>query len=252
MDPAMSRRASLAVLALVVASCYASDKFMDDYKQGGDAKSTSSGLVYKVLRAGTGGKPSKSTPCKTHYEGRLTKDYPSGPTFDSSYARGTPTTFAPNQVIKGWTEAMQLMSVGSKWEIVCPPDLAYGSRGAGAKIPPNSVLVFTMELISCQGVASEGVTAQSDFVEGATVQADSTIDPAKAHHVIQAAPTTTTATATAASASAAEPGNDSGGFLTGARTMMLFAGGICVAFLMCAGKGGGGNKGGRRMHPGQG
>ena len=71
------------------------------------------------------------------------------------YARGQPTTFAPRQVIAAWTEAMQKMKVGSKWELVCPPEIAYGGRAMGSDIPANSVLVFTMEMLSCQGVSAE-------------------------------------------------------------------------------------------------
>jgi len=92
---------------------------------------------------------------RCHYEGRTATNYPSGKTFDSSYARGQPTTFAPRQVIAAWTEAMQKMTVGSKWELVCPPEIAYGGRAMGSDIPANSVLVFTMEMLSCQGVSAE-------------------------------------------------------------------------------------------------
>ena len=92
---------------------------------------------------------------RCHYEGRTATNYPSGKTFDSSYARGQPTTFAPRQVIAAWTEAMQKMKVGSKWELVCPPEIAYGGRAMGSDIPANSVLVFTMEMLSCQGVSAE-------------------------------------------------------------------------------------------------
>merc|ERR1712010_253801 len=99
-----------------------------------------SGLMYKVLKEGPKGGPSPkaSTPCSCHYQGQLVN----GEVFDSSYKRGQPTTFAPCQVIKSWTEAMQLMKQGDKWELYCPPNLAYGSTGAGGKIPPNAVLVF--------------------------------------------------------------------------------------------------------------
>merc|ERR1712196_491542 len=116
-----------------------------------DTVALPSGLLYKIMREGSGGKPGATTQCKCHYEGRLAQNHPHGKTFDSSYERGSPTAFAPNQVIPGWTEAMQLMAVGSKWELVCPPEIAYGSRSMAA-IPPNSVLVFTMELVSCEGV----------------------------------------------------------------------------------------------------
>ena len=108
-----------------------------------------------MLKTGQGGQPGPSTSCKCHYEGRLSTNYPSGKTFDSSIKRGAPATFAPNQVIGCWTEAMQMMPVGSKWELMCPPDIAYGSRAMGSDIPANSVLVFQMELLSCNGVADD-------------------------------------------------------------------------------------------------
>ena len=94
-----------------------------------------SGLQYKVISAGDGANhPTVDSPCECHYEGRTAGNYPSGPKFDSSYDRGSPTTFAPNQVIKGWTEAMQLMVEGDKWELYIPSDLAYGDRGRPPKI----------------------------------------------------------------------------------------------------------------------
>mmetsp|Transcript_20161 Transcript_20161/g.80463 ORF Transcript_20161/g.80463 Transcript_20161/m.80463 type:complete len:167 (-) Transcript_20161:599-1099(-) len=129
--------------------------FLESYASSEGAIELPSGLLYKVLRDGAGGSPDVSTPCSCHYEGRLSSNYPDGDTFDSSYARGSPTTFAPQQVIKAWTEAMQLMKVGAKWELVCPPEIAYGSRSMGARIPANSVLVFTMEMLSCKGVPDE-------------------------------------------------------------------------------------------------
>merc|ERR1712078_519672 len=94
-----------------------------------------SGLMYKVLKKGDGKfHPTKDSPCDCHYAGTLID----GSEFDSSYARGKPTTFAPRQVIKGWTEAMQMMPVGSKWEIVCPPEIAYGHQQMDSEIPPDS------------------------------------------------------------------------------------------------------------------
>jgi FKBP-type peptidyl-prolyl cis-trans isomerase FklB len=110
---------------------------------------TSSGLQYRVLKEGPEGTPSPAvnTPCSCHYRG-TTID---GKEFDSSYSRGQPTTFAPNQVIKGWTEAMQLMVEGDKWEMVIPGALAYGKRGRPPKIPKNAVLVFVMEIVKIQG-----------------------------------------------------------------------------------------------------
>lgn len=104
-----------------------------------------SGLQYRVLKSGEDGapSPSKSTRCSCHYSGKTI----SGEEFDSSYNRGQPTTFAPNQVIKGWTEAMQLMKEGDKWELVIPSELAYGKSRINNLIVPDSVLVFEMELI---------------------------------------------------------------------------------------------------------
>ena len=102
---------------------------------------------YKELRAGAGKTPTVDSPCSCHYAGTLID----GTEFDSSYKRGQPTTFAPNQVIKGWTEAMQLMKEGAKWELYIPSELAYGDRGAGGRIPGGSVLIFTLELIEVKG-----------------------------------------------------------------------------------------------------
>jgi FKBP-type peptidyl-prolyl cis-trans isomerase FklB len=106
-----------------------------------------SGLLYKEIRAGTGKTPTVNSPCKCHYAGTLTD----GTEFDSSYKRGAPLTFAPNQVIKGWTEAMQLMKEGGKWELFIPSELAYGDRGAGSLIPGGAVLVFELELLEVEG-----------------------------------------------------------------------------------------------------
>ena len=103
---------------------------------------TKSGLQYKILTAGTGATPTAEQKVKVNYEGRLID----GTVFDSSYKRKQPATFACNQVIKGWTEALTMMPVGSKWEIYIPQDLGYGAREAG-KIPPFSTLIFTVELL---------------------------------------------------------------------------------------------------------
>merc|ERR1719389_178948 len=106
------------------------------------------GMLYKVLRKGDGkAHPKVGTKCECHYKGTLIN----GKQFDSSYDRGQPTAFAPNQVIKGWTEAMQLMVEGDKWEMYIPPELAYGDRGAGGKIPGGSTLIFQMEIIKIKG-----------------------------------------------------------------------------------------------------
>jgi len=103
-----------------------------------------SGLQYKILTPGTGPKPTASDTVVCNYRGTLID----GTEFDSSYKRGQPATFPVGGVIKGWTEALQLMPVGSKWQLFIPPDLAYGERGAGADIGPDATLVFEVELIS--------------------------------------------------------------------------------------------------------
>ena len=104
-------------------------------------KTTASGLQYEVIEATLGQKPSATDKVRVHYEGTLID----GTVFDSSYKRGESITFALNQVIKGWTEGLQLMSVGSKYKLYIPYDLAYGAQGAGGSIPPYAALVFTVE-----------------------------------------------------------------------------------------------------------
>jgi FKBP-type peptidyl-prolyl cis-trans isomerase FklB len=103
-----------------------------------------SGLQYKILKQGTGPKPTATDTVVTNYRGTLLD----GTEFDSSYKRNEPATFPVGQVIKGWTEALQLMPVGSKWQLFIPADLAYGERSPGAEIGPNSTLIFDIELLS--------------------------------------------------------------------------------------------------------
>lgn len=103
-----------------------------------------SGLQYRIIKQGTGPKPTPNDVVTCNYRGTLID----GTEFDSSYKRGEPATFPVKGVIKGWTEALQLMPVGSKFELVLPPDLAYGERGAGQDIGPNETLVFEVELMS--------------------------------------------------------------------------------------------------------
>ncbi len=110
-----------------------------------------SGLQYKILKEGTGPKPTASDTVVCNYRGTLIN----GTEFDSSYKRGQPVTFPVSGVIKGWTEALQLMPVGSKWQLFIPPDLAYGDRGAGADIGPGSTLIFEVELVSIQDKSKE-------------------------------------------------------------------------------------------------
>ena len=118
------------------------EKFLAANAKKDSVKVTASGLQYKILTAGTGATPTAAQKVKVNYEGRLID----GTVFDSSYKRKQPATFACNQVIKGWTEALTLMPVGSKWELYIPQELAYGAREAG-KIPPFSTLIFTVELL---------------------------------------------------------------------------------------------------------
>eukprot|EP00401_Gymnodinium_catenatum_P076728 CAMPEP_0117536112 /NCGR_PEP_ID=MMETSP0784-20121206/41283_1 /TAXON_ID=39447 /ORGANISM="" /LENGTH=332 /DNA_ID=CAMNT_0005332661 /DNA_START=72 /DNA_END=1070 /DNA_ORIENTATION=- len=126
----------------------ASIKFLEENKKKEGVITLASGLQYKVLREGGGLEhPKVSTPCECHYAGTLID----GTEFDSSYSRGKPTTFAPNQVIKGWTEAMQLMVQGDKWEMYIPMEMAYGADGRPPKIPPAAALIFTMEIIKING-----------------------------------------------------------------------------------------------------
>jgi FKBP-type peptidyl-prolyl cis-trans isomerase FklB len=106
-----------------------------------------SGLQYKILQEGSGPKPTATDTVVCNYRGTLLDNTE----FDSSYKRGQPATFQVGQVIRGWTEALQLMPVGSKWQLFIPPDLAYGPRGAGADIGPNATLIFEVELLSIQG-----------------------------------------------------------------------------------------------------
>ena len=106
-----------------------------------------SGLQYKIITPGTGPKPTLTDKVVCNYRGTLIN----GTEFDSSYKRGQPASFPVNGVIKGWTEALQLMPVGSKWQLFIPSELAYGERGAGADIAPNSALIFEVELLSIEG-----------------------------------------------------------------------------------------------------
>jgi FKBP-type peptidyl-prolyl cis-trans isomerase FklB len=105
-----------------------------------------SGLQYKVITEGKGKKPSATSTVTTNYRGKLLN----GTEFDSSFKRGQPASFPCNGVIRGWTEALQLMSVGSTWELYVPASLAYGENGAGGVIPPNATLIFEVELLSIQ------------------------------------------------------------------------------------------------------
>ncbi len=120
--------------------------FLAENKKKEGVKTLPSGLQYKVIKAGTGKKPKSTDTVTTNYRGTLID----GTEFDSSYRRGQPATFPVNGVIPGWTEALQLMQEGAKWQLFVPSNLAYGDRGAGPQIGPNAALIFEVELISIQ------------------------------------------------------------------------------------------------------
>ena len=120
------------------------EKFLAANKAKEGVITLPSGLQYKILKAGDGPKPTANDQVVCNYRGTLIN----GTEFDSSYKRGQPATFGVGQVIKGWTEALQLMPVGSKWQLFIPSSLAYGERGAGAEIGPNATLIFEVELLS--------------------------------------------------------------------------------------------------------
>jgi FKBP-type peptidyl-prolyl cis-trans isomerase len=120
--------------------------FLETNKARTGVTTTASGLQYEVITQGTGAKPKATDKVSVHYRGTLID----GTEFDSSYTRGQPATFQLDAVIPGWTEALQLMPVGSKYKVFLPPTLAYGERGAGAQIGPNSTLIFEVELLSIE------------------------------------------------------------------------------------------------------
>jgi FKBP-type peptidyl-prolyl cis-trans isomerases 1 len=121
----------------------AGDEFLKINKDKEGVKTLPSGLQYEILKQGKGAKPKATDQVKCHYEGRLID----GRIFDSSVQRGQPATFGLGQVIKGWTEALQLMPVSSKWRLFLPSELAYGNQQAGELIEPNSTLIFEVELL---------------------------------------------------------------------------------------------------------
>ncbi len=130
-------------------------KFLEENKKKEGVVTLESGLQYKVLKEGTGEKPAETDRVEVNYKGTLMD----GTEFDSSYKRNKPATFSVNRVVKGWTEALQLMPVGSKWEVYIPSELGYGARGAGEKIGPNATLIFEVELLNIvkADAAPEGV-----------------------------------------------------------------------------------------------
>jgi FKBP-type peptidyl-prolyl cis-trans isomerase FklB len=122
------------------------EAFLAENKKKEGVKTLPSGLQYKVVKAGSGKKPKVNDTVTVHYRGTLMD----GTEFDSSFRRGQPANFPVSGVIRGWTEALQLMEEGAKWQLFVPPSLAYGERGAGGLIGPNATLIFDVELISIQ------------------------------------------------------------------------------------------------------
>ena len=131
-------------VAIANSNKQAGEKYLEENKKKEGVTVLDSGLQYKVIKSGDGAKPNADSTVVVHYKGTLID----GTEFDSSYSRGEPAELGVSRVIKGWQEALQLMPVGSKWQIAVPSDLAYGQRGAGGVIGPNATLLFDVELIA--------------------------------------------------------------------------------------------------------
>lgn len=142
----LRKHAEEKIAALGAANKAEGDAFLAGNKSKDGVVALPSGLQYKIIKEGTGPKPTASDQVVCNYKGTLIN----GTEFDSSYKRGEPATFPVGGVIKGWTEALQLMPVGSKWQLFVPADLAYGQRGPSPEIGPNSTLIFEVELLSIQ------------------------------------------------------------------------------------------------------
>jgi FKBP-type peptidyl-prolyl cis-trans isomerase FklB len=128
------------------------EKYLAENKKKEGVKTTASGLQYKIVKEGTGAEPKETDTVIANYRGTLID----GTEFDSSYKRGQPATFPVSGVIKGWTEALQMMKVGSKYQLFIPANLAYGERAIGPDIGPNSTLIFEVELVGIQSAQSPG------------------------------------------------------------------------------------------------
>jgi FKBP-type peptidyl-prolyl cis-trans isomerase len=138
-------------------------KFLEDNKKKEGVKTTASGLEYKVLKEGTGAQPKATDMVTVNYRGTLID----GTEFDSSYKRGQPATFPLNGVIKGWTEGLQLMKAGSKYQFFVPSNLAYGERAVGGDIAPNATLIFEVELLEVKPPATPAPPASAPAPQGA-------------------------------------------------------------------------------------
>ena len=142
----MNKRQSEKNKLLAKEAMEVGNKFLEENRKKKGVVTTESGLQYLILKQGDGPKPEKTDKVKVHYRG-TTID---GVEFDSSYKRGKPALFPVTGVIKGWIEALLLMNVGSKYKLFIPPELAYGSQGAGPRIGPNAVLIFEIELLDIE------------------------------------------------------------------------------------------------------
>lgn len=136
-----------AAIALATPVAHAQTDVLAAAAKEAGAQTTSSGLVYRTLKDGSGNSPAATDTVKVHYRGT----FPDGKEFDSSYQRGTPAEFPLNRVIPCWTEGVQKMKVGGKAKLTCPSAIAYGARGAGGVIPPNAILQFEVELLGISG-----------------------------------------------------------------------------------------------------
>ncbi len=134
-------------LALLAPSAMAQNAVTTAAAKEEGAVVTPSGLVYRSLKNGSGASPTATDKVTVHYKGT----FPDGREFDSSYKRGQPIDFPLNRVIACWTEGVQRMKVGGKAKLTCPPEIAYGARGAGNAVPPNATLLFEVELLGIQG-----------------------------------------------------------------------------------------------------
>lgn len=166
------------------------EKFLAENKTKDGVKTTASGLQYKVLKEGSGASPKETDTVVTNYRGTLID----GTEFDSSYKRNEPATFPVNRVIKGWTEALQLMKPGAKYQLFIPSSLAYGERGAGQLIGPNATLIFEVELLSIKPpepptTVAPGGAAPSVSISPAVKPATS---PAASTPAAKPSPSTTT------------------------------------------------------------
>jgi FKBP-type peptidyl-prolyl cis-trans isomerase FkpA len=146
LDSSMKAKQQEAAAKKSEASLAEGKKFLEDNAKKDGVKVTDSGIQYEVMTAAEGDKPAATDTVKVHYKGTFLN----GETFDSSYERGQPAVFPLNRVIKGWTEGVQLMSVGAKYKFTIPADLAYGPMGNPPRIPGNSVLQFEIELLEIQ------------------------------------------------------------------------------------------------------